>query len=86
MMESNKITEAVTQEMIVEVCGDFYKKGWFEEEDMELIIDDVIEIVLNGFRYEPRGDTEEERIPEDISTHIARSIFGVDAYEAADSN
>ena len=45
------------------------------------VVEDVLEIVNNGKQYSPRGGTEEFRIPEDISTEIARIEFGVDAYD-----
>ena len=45
---------------------------------LKLITKDVIAII-RGKRYPPRGNTEEHRSPEDISTDIAR-MMGIDAY------
>lgn len=47
----------------------------------ESVICDILRIVNDGYRYPPRGDTEEYRIPEDISTGVVKRHFGVDAYE-----
>ena len=44
------------------------------------IITDVLAIVNDGYRYPSRGMTQEFRIPEDISTHIALSQFNINAY------
>lgn len=47
------------------------------------VVEDVVAIVCDRRRYSPRGSTEEYRIPEDISTGIAKTCFGVDAYSRA---
>lgn len=57
--------------------------NWIEEAQREEIIADVLDIVFRGKRYPNREETEEERIPEDVSTHLAHEHFGVDAYEEA---
>lgn len=49
-------------------------------EHQNMIIDDVLRIVNDGYRYPDRGLTAEYRIPEDISTRIALNHFGVNAY------
>lgn len=49
-------------------------------ETNKIIIEDVLLIVNNNKKYPPRGDTEEFRLPEDISTQIAVIYFNVNAY------
>jgi hypothetical protein len=44
------------------------------------IVDDILRIVYDGFRYKPRANTHEFRIPEDLSTQYAMAWFGVNAY------
>ena len=46
----------------------------------DVVVNDVLRILNDGYRYNDRGLTEEYRIPEDISTGIAKRYFGVDAY------
>lgn len=51
-----------------------------DEWEFDLVVEDVLRIVNDGQKYPDRGYTEEERIPEDISTGIALRYFGVNAY------
>lgn len=71
--------DQVRQKLQMVHPGLFGQRGIFDENAM--IVADVIAIVCDGRRYPPRGGTEEFRIPEDISTDIARTSFGVDAYQ-----
>jgi hypothetical protein len=59
------------------------RHDWVDEEwEFVLVVEDVLRIVNEGKKYPDRGDEEDYRIPEDISTGIARRYFGVDAYKA----
>lgn len=45
------------------------------------MVKEDVKRILAGKRYPPRGESEEFRVPEDISTQIALQIYGVDAYD-----
>lgn len=60
-------------ELFDDVNGDFFGN--------KMVVQDVLAIVCDGKRYQPRGGTEEYRIPEDMSTGIAKACFGVNAYQ-----
>jgi hypothetical protein len=52
-----------------------------ELEYRDIIIDDVLRIVNDGYKYVDRGLDKEYRIPEDISTSIAYAYYDVNGYE-----
>ena len=59
--------------------------SWYTKNERNMIFDNVIAIVFDGYRYPARGgdtefNTEELRIPEDESTRLAFRIFNVNAY------
>ncbi len=58
-------------------------KGFVDINDIstsESVIEDVLLIVNHQKKYPPRGDTEDYRVPEDISTALASVFFNVDPY------
>ena len=73
-----KTLQTARPELFDNVNGDFYGNN-------RVVVEDVVAIVCDGKRYRPRGGTggvrtQAFRIPEDMSTGIAMSCFGVDAY------
>jgi uncharacterized protein YdeI (YjbR/CyaY-like superfamily) len=68
-------TYETVKKIVIKTVEDKYQ--WQEK-----TINDVLDIVNNGKKYPLRNNTEEYRIPEDISTSIASTYFGVDAYTA----
>jgi len=56
------------------------------DEWTDIVVEDILAIVNDNKKYPPRGNTEEFRIPEDISTGIAKNNFGVDAYKTENCN
>ena len=59
---------SVTRVEVEEACQ---VKG-LDMEEFNMVVEDVLRMVNDGYRYPPRGNTEEFRIPEDISTEIAK--------------
>jgi hypothetical protein len=61
-----------------------------DDNEREPVIDDILRIVNDGYRYEDRSEKSEcnetaaYRIPEDISTGLVLKHFGIDAYKKDD--
>lgn len=55
-------------------------KSDINSNESDIIINDVLNIVNYGYRYNYRGSTEELRIPEDVSTSIVLNQFGINPY------
>jgi hypothetical protein len=79
---SSSVDEQSTNTTYKLISREDVKKALNGDTEYEnIIISDVLKIVNDGYKYSPRGLTEEYRIPEDISTGIALTYFGVDAYK-----
>ena len=70
----------ITKEEIMEVVKKEKNFIFYTKNMAEILAKDIFDIVNNGKKYPPRGETEEERFPEDISTVIALQVFHINAY------